>query len=229
MFALQDWVNSFFIWYNFLLTYAIALTVYDLFLSLSLELRGIWRRKFGTGTILYLSTRYGAIFYILFMMLWSVLVPSALIVSISIQFRLSWLSLKLRGEHQNIPEGVFINLVAAVKYFGTSPCCLRFTLNFHIQVYSHYSYLMIFWKMLAFDCIRIWAICGHSWLPTCIVFALSMFPPAINIVCGTVCALSWHSLWLQYANIPALTAKYSLVPSGPLAGCWITENFDPFA
>ena len=37
-------------------------------------------------------------------------------------------------------------------------------------------------KALAFDCVRVWAVCGHKWLPTFIVFILSMSVPAINIV-----------------------------------------------
>ncbi|KAK7688710.1 hypothetical protein QCA50_008248 [Cerrena zonata] len=34
----------------------------------------------------------------------------------------------------------------------------------------------------AFDCVRIWSICQHAWIPTILVFVLSMFEPAINIV-----------------------------------------------
>ncbi|KAK7688753.1 hypothetical protein QCA50_008292 [Cerrena zonata] len=34
----------------------------------------------------------------------------------------------------------------------------------------------------AFDCVRIWSICQHAWIPTVLVFVLSMFEPAINIV-----------------------------------------------
>ncbi|KAK7688752.1 hypothetical protein QCA50_008291 [Cerrena zonata] len=33
----------------------------------------------------------------------------------------------------------------------------------------------------AFDCVRIWSICQHAWIPTVLVFVLSMFEPAINI------------------------------------------------
>lgn len=34
----------------------------------------------------------------------------------------------------------------------------------------------------AFDVLRIWGICQHKWIPTAVVFLLSMFGPAVNIV-----------------------------------------------
>ena len=49
-----------------LLTDIVALSIYDAILSISLEVRCIWKRKFGVGMILYLSIRYGTILYILF-------------------------------------------------------------------------------------------------------------------------------------------------------------------
>ena len=64
----------------------IALAIYDLILSFSAEQRCIWKRKVGTGTILYLSIRYGTILYRLTEtgMLSQEIVP--LIVSVEAQY-----------------------------------------------------------------------------------------------------------------------------------------------
>lgn len=48
-----------------LLTDILALSIYDAILSISLEVRCIWKRKFGVGMILYLSIRYSMILYLL--------------------------------------------------------------------------------------------------------------------------------------------------------------------
>ena len=63
------------------LTKFIALTIYDLILSFPKELKCIWKRKFGTGTFLYLSIRYGTVVYILFQLLECIIVPKNMIVS----------------------------------------------------------------------------------------------------------------------------------------------------
>ena len=61
------------------------------------------------------------------------------------------------------------------------------------------SYLQWSNWVLAFDCIRTWSICGHQWIPTATVFALSMFSPAIDIVSITLrvwcMALTPSSVW----------------------------------
>ena len=48
------------------------------------------------------------------------------------------------------------------------------------------TFISNLWSMLtsslAFDCIRIWGITQHQWVPTMIVFCLGMFDPVINIV-----------------------------------------------
>ena len=64
----------------------IALAIYDLILSFAAEQRCIWKRKVGTGTILYLSIRYGIILNMLTetAMFTQELVP--LIVSIEAQY-----------------------------------------------------------------------------------------------------------------------------------------------
>ncbi|KAK7688739.1 hypothetical protein QCA50_008278 [Cerrena zonata] len=36
-------------------------------------------------------------------------------------------------------------------------------------------------EVKSFDCVRIWSIYQHAWIPTVLVFVLSMFEPAINI------------------------------------------------
>ncbi|KAK7688727.1 hypothetical protein QCA50_008266 [Cerrena zonata] len=59
-----------------------------------------------------------------------------------------------------------------------------------------------------FDCVRIWSICQHAWIPTVLVFVLSMFEPAINI----------------YAKLPDFVGSYLVISSGPLAACWIESN-----
>ena len=80
---LQDWVSILYEFNNTLnLIRMIALVVYDLILSFPMELKGIWKRRFGTGTILYLSIRYGQIVHMLLQVLASILVPGNLIVSI---------------------------------------------------------------------------------------------------------------------------------------------------
>ena len=84
----------------------------------------------------------------------------------------------------------------------------------------------------AFDCIRVWALCHHGWIPTLIVFALSVFDPAINIVRMNMNLMflvkSYNARGFQYVNIPALKGVYMLVPSGPLAGCWSITSFNQF-
>ena len=62
----------------------IALAVYDLILSFPAELRGIWKRQFGTGTILYLSVRYGTILSMLFEGINATFVPRESVVSIQV-------------------------------------------------------------------------------------------------------------------------------------------------
>ncbi|KAK7683430.1 hypothetical protein QCA50_013261 [Cerrena zonata] len=48
-------------------TVALTLVIYDTILSFPNEVRCIWQRRFGTGTVLYLFIRYGTVFY---MLLW---------------------------------------------------------------------------------------------------------------------------------------------------------------
>lgn len=38
------------------------------------------------------------------------------------------------------------------------------------------------WFIIAFDCVRIWSIYKHEWLPTILVFVLSMVEPAMDLV-----------------------------------------------
>ncbi|KAK7688683.1 hypothetical protein QCA50_008221 [Cerrena zonata] len=59
-----------------------------------------------------------------------------------------------------------------------------------------------------FNCLRIWSICQHQWVPTLLVFTLGMFDPAINI----------------YAYSINFLGSYLAVPSGPLAGCWVESD-----
>ena len=42
--------------------------------------------------------------------------------------------------------------------------------------------LLIDMFLPGFDCLRVWVICEFEWIPLIIVFILSMFIPAINIV-----------------------------------------------
>lgn len=73
----------------------IALAIYDLFLSFSTELGAIWKRKFGTGTVLYLLIRYGTIPNFTFQVLNNIFVPSTLLVSVEAYSRTLILNLRL--------------------------------------------------------------------------------------------------------------------------------------
>ncbi|KAK7688708.1 hypothetical protein QCA50_008246 [Cerrena zonata] len=55
---------------------------------------------------------------------------------------------------------------------------------------------------------RIWSICQHAWIPTVLVFSLSMVEPAINI----------------YGQLPDFVGSYLAISSGPLAGCWVGSD-----
>ena len=62
-------------------------------------------------------------------------------------------------------------------------------------------------QALAFECVRIWSICGHQWIPTATVFALSMFSPAVEIVCTTP---RWKDMLpprCEHGNFPFLTGS----------------------
>ncbi|KAK7688728.1 hypothetical protein QCA50_008267 [Cerrena zonata] len=54
---------------NLIFAVALSLAVYDAILSFPKEVRYIWQRSFGTGTILYLFIRYCTILNILFALL----------------------------------------------------------------------------------------------------------------------------------------------------------------
>ena len=82
----------------------IALTVYDHILSFPSELRGIWKRGVGTGTVLYLSIRYGIILYIFFDTLDLIFIQKTLIVSIGVQFQPPVFNQEPRGEYLRTPR-----------------------------------------------------------------------------------------------------------------------------
>ena len=58
-----------------------ALSIYDVILSISMEVRCIWKRKFGVGTVLYLSIRYSMILYVLLRLCQDVIVINGAFVS----------------------------------------------------------------------------------------------------------------------------------------------------
>ena len=60
----------------------VALAVYDVVLSFPMELKAVWKRRFGTGTFLYLSIRYGTVIAMLFGNFQRLLITENLIVSI---------------------------------------------------------------------------------------------------------------------------------------------------
>ena len=86
------------------LTRATALAVYDLIQSFPAELRYIWSGRFGIGTILYLSIRYGPITCTLINALGSIVVPGNLIVSVAVRFIISELihNMDPRGGYSQI-------------------------------------------------------------------------------------------------------------------------------
>ena len=62
----------------------VALSVYDLLLSFPMEFRFIWRGRFGTATILYVSIRYATIASMILETLQSTVVSSSILVGFSI-------------------------------------------------------------------------------------------------------------------------------------------------
>ena len=66
----------------------VALAIYDLVLSFPTEIRGIWKKGFGTGAVLYLSIRYGTILYVFLQTSESILVPRNTIVSSGVPLRM---------------------------------------------------------------------------------------------------------------------------------------------
>ncbi|KAK7693026.1 hypothetical protein QCA50_002591 [Cerrena zonata] len=109
--------------------------------------------------------------------------------------------------------------------FGTGPILYLFirygtVLNMFLELLSGfpvskrviYCYTPLNQDARAFDCVRIWSICQHAWIPTVLVFVLSMFEPAINI----------------YARLPTFVGSYLVVPSGPLAHCWVGTDIIPY-
>ena len=63
------------------MTSLLALAVYDFLFSFPGELKYIWNRKFGTGTALYVSIRYGALIHMLLAVIGATFVPKAIVVS----------------------------------------------------------------------------------------------------------------------------------------------------
>ena len=83
-----------------MLTWIIALAVYDCVLSFPAELRGIWKQKFRTGATLYLLIRYGTILFMLFSTFTFILVPKTPVVSFAIQLTAFVFNLEIRGGYQ---------------------------------------------------------------------------------------------------------------------------------
>ena len=114
-----------------------ALTVYDLILSFPTELRCIWegRLMFRTGTILYLSIRYGTIIYLLIEMLDSVAAPHNRVVSFYIQLNISWSNLKHRGKSS-------VGYNSVIKDFtSVCSCKMIYALGMLFKVYTQFAYV----------------------------------------------------------------------------------------
>ncbi|KAK7688689.1 hypothetical protein QCA50_008227 [Cerrena zonata] len=147
-----------------MLAAALTLATYDTILTFSKEIKGIWQRKFGTGTILYLLIRYATLVDLLFQILAAFNVVKT-----------------VNG----------CKSISILTYFADFSCLLSYA---------------------SFNCIRVWSICQHAWIPTMVVFLLSMFNPAINL----------------YGNKEVFFQEYIVVLSGPLAGCWSTVADSPY-
>ena len=130
------------------MTRIIALGVYDLILSSPMEVRRIWKRRLGAGTILYISIRYGAILSRFFDTGVAVIVPRNLIVSITEQYKV-WIlrsSMVFRGEYQKHCTEKHLNFKVAVKRSQYCLYFLRFTLRLRLQASHPSPSLNNFWQ-----------------------------------------------------------------------------------
>lgn len=60
---------------------------------------------------------------------------------------------------------------------------------------------MVYISAIAFDCLRVWGITQHQWIPTILVFALSMFDPAVNIVrVFSNSGINWTSNYFNFST-----------------------------
>lgn len=68
----------------------------------------------------------------------------------------------------------------------------------------YYWFPSLAYIQAAFDCIRIWSICQHEWLPTLLVFVFGMADPAINLVSLLIYQCSiWVTLitWIVWKDL----------------------------
>ncbi|KAK7688733.1 hypothetical protein QCA50_008272 [Cerrena zonata] len=100
---------------------------------------------------------------------------------------------------------IFNMLLSLLEGFPTSKTVIISVVFFPIQA--------------AFDCVRIWSICQHAWIPTVLVFVLSMFEPAINILYHQV---HWHIAGLGQIsfciNIGVITRAISVATDAVVLG-----------
>ncbi|KAI0077098.1 hypothetical protein K474DRAFT_1164111 [Panus rudis PR-1116 ss-1] len=160
---------------------AISVLFYDTILTFPQELRCIWLRKWSGATVLYLGIRYFILLHLVMSCILDHMIPSG-------------------------PQGYVIN----VKFFGSvrtkyRSCSCKVGYNI-----SNMSIVVAFTAVPVFQCFRVWAISGRSYILAAIVLALSMVAPCIDI----------------YAD--SLPSSFVVVDSGPLSGCWRTEGIPTF-
>lgn len=137
-------------------------------------------------TILYLFIRYGTIFDIglsVLSLFWS---PATIVVSVSIYKFLYTADQNTEVIlHSRKLFAATLTLYTSCKtvvftcYIMDVGCSIAYAgKDFMFKPVLYISVIII----LAFNCLRVWGITQHQWLPTLFVFVFSIFDPVINTV-----------------------------------------------
>lgn len=171
----------------------IALSAYDTTLSLSREIDCIWRRRPSFVTLIYVSQRYGTLLkYILDAILEFWIPESSNVGSKCSLNGIEDLRPSLPDTRGNtttqLPTITRIDLCtyscrALYKVFGTNDILIIIGSSGIVScTAASVTGTRLTATVIAFQSLRVWAICDRAWLPLLVVLVPSLVAPAVNIV-----------------------------------------------